>query len=135
MSKNTEGRGGRRVQIKRAYDPPAPGDGYRVLVDRLWPRGVSKKDLALDAWCKEVAPSEALRRSFCHAVERWDDFVERYQRELLAGDVSELVDDLVRRARQGGVTLVYAARDSAHNNAVVLQREIERRLKARPKRA
>ncbi len=135
MRPKARGQSGRRVRIKRVYDPPAPRDGYRVLVDRLWPRGISKKDLALDAWCKDVAPSEALRRSFCHAVERWDDFVERYRGELRAGRASELVDDLVQRAREGGVTLLYAARDSAHNNAVVLQQEIERRVKARPRRA
>lgn len=114
------------VHIKRAYDPPAAGDGYRVLVDRLWPRGVSKEAIKIDAWLKELAPSHALRTSYAHDVERWDEFQERYWQELEQQGAA--IDDLVARAANGRVTLVYAARDTEHNNAVALRDYLEQQL-------
>ena len=115
------------IRIKRAYEPPTRADGYRVLVDRLWPRGVSKEHLALGAWEKDLAPSDALRRWFAHDPKRWDEFVTRYREELRAPEASALLDDLGRRARAETVTLVYGARDPEHNNAVVLRDELVRR--------
>jgi uncharacterized protein YeaO (DUF488 family) len=106
------------VRLKRAYDRVAPGDGYRVLVDRLWPRGVSKERARLDEWARELAPSAELRTWFGHDPERFAEFERRYRAELAAH--GEKVDELRRRAREGTVTLVYAARDEEHNDAVVL---------------
>ena len=120
------------VRLKRAYEPPSAGDGTRVLVDRLWPRGVSKADIAIDLWLKDVAPSTELRRWFGHDPERWDEFRRRYQTEL--ADKAEPLKELQAYARKGTLTLIYAARDEAHNEAVVLRDLLVRRLrrKARP---
>lgn len=107
------------VRLKRAYAAPAATDGARVLVDRLWPRGVSRERAALDEWMKEIAPSDALRRWFGHDPARWDEFRRRYAEELRARD--GLVEALRARARLGPLTLVYGARDEAHNDAVVLR--------------
>lgn len=106
------------VRLKRAYDPAEPGDGYRVLVDRLWPRGVSKERARLDEWARELAPSTELRTWFGHDPERFAEFERRYRAELAAHD--EKLDELRRRAREGTLTLVYGARDEEHNDAVVL---------------
>lgn len=122
------------VQIKRAYEPAARGDGYRVLVDRLWPRGLRKENALLDAWAKELAPSDDLRRWFGHEPERWRGFVARYRRELRTPAARAALDQLARHAAAGPVTLVYAARDEGHNDAVVLRGEITRRLRPRAKR-
>jgi uncharacterized protein YeaO (DUF488 family) len=105
--------------LKRAYAAPAPADGARVLVDRLWPRGVSRERAALDEWMKEIAPSDALRRWFGHDPARWGEFRRRYAEELRAR--GSLVEALRARARLGPLTLVYGARDEAHNDAVVLR--------------
>lgn len=107
------------ISLKRAYDPPATGDGYRVLVDRLWPRGLKRETARLDEWLKEAAPSDALRKWFHAHPEQWDEFRHRYRAELKQQHA--LLRPLAARARDGSVTLVYAARDTAHNNAVVLQ--------------
>lgn len=107
------------IVLKRAYEPAEPGDGSRVLVDRLWPRGVSKADAKLDAWMKAIAPSAELRTWFGHDPARWDEFRVRYRRELDAH--RDLLADLRARARRGRLTLVYSARDEAHNDAVVLR--------------
>lgn len=107
------------IRLKRAYEPAAAEDGARVLVDRLWPRGVSKAKLALDGWLKEIAPSDALRRWFGHDPERWGEFRRRYKAEL--SHHAALIAELRGRARKGPLTLVYAARDVAHNEAVVLR--------------
>lgn len=107
------------VTIKRAYDPPSPRDGTRVLVDRLWPRGVKKAEAHITQWMKEIAPSNELRKWFGHDPERWDEFRRRYKAEL-AGK-TEVVGELRELARQGPLTLVYSARDEAHNQAVVLR--------------
>jgi uncharacterized protein YeaO (DUF488 family) len=107
------------VRLKRAYEPPAPDDGERILVDRLWPRGVSRGDAALDAWMKDIAPSTALRQWFAHDPARWDMFRDRYAEELR--DHADLVEQLRERARRGPITLVYSAHDAEHNDAVVLR--------------
>lgn len=106
------------IHMKRAYDPPAPSDGYRVLIDRLWPRGVSKEDAHLDEWARDLAPSSELRRWFGHDPAKFDEFERRYRGELSAQ--AEKLGELRSRARDGTVTLVYSARDTEHNDAVVL---------------
>ncbi len=106
------------VKLKRAYEPPAPEDGTRILIDRLWPRGLSKEDAALDLWIKEIAPSTELRKWFAHDPARWEEFRRRYADEVLRN--AELLE-LRTLARQDRITLVYSARDEAHNNAVVLR--------------
>jgi uncharacterized protein YeaO (DUF488 family) len=113
------------VRLKRAYEPAGPHDGYRVLVERLWPRGVRKLDLRLDAWLKDVAPSDGLRRWFGHDPARFGEFAARYRRELKRSPAAEALADLVRRASTGTVMLIYAARDETYNGAVVLREEIE----------
>ena len=107
------------IRIKRVYEPPAPDDGFRVLVDRLWPRGLRKDAAALDAWRKDVAPSDALRRWFGHDVARWPEFRRRYVAELR--DKGEALEALRALARERRLTLLFAARDEAHNDAVVLR--------------
>lgn len=107
------------VRLKRAYEPPSREDGVRVLVDRLWPRGLRKADAAIDRWLKEVAPSTELRRWFGHEPSRWSEFRRRYRTELSHN--AALVDELREMARNGPVTLIYAARDERHNEAVVLR--------------
>jgi uncharacterized protein YeaO (DUF488 family) len=106
------------IRLKRAYDEPATDDGYRVLVDRLWPRGVARDRAQLDEWARELAPSNELRRWFGHEPERFDEFRRRYEAEL--EEQRTKLEELRGRARAGTVTLVYAARDTAHNDAVVL---------------
>jgi uncharacterized protein YeaO (DUF488 family) len=107
------------VSSKRIYDPAEPGDGYRVLVDRLWPRGVSRERAQLDEWARELAPSSELRKWFNHEPERFDEFRSRYREELR--ERRPQVEELRGRARDGPVTLLYAARDREHNEAVVLE--------------
>ena len=120
------------IQIRRAYDPPSRSDGYRVLVDRVWPRGVSKDDLDLDEWRKEIAPSTRLRQWFGHDPERWKGFQKRYFAEL--GEKQDDVRELVRRARQGRLTLVYGARDPDRNQAVALSAYLRARAAGRQPR-
>ena len=107
------------LEIKRVYDPPSAEDGYRVLVDRLWPRGLKREAAGIDAWLKDVAPSEELRRWFGHDPARWDTFITRYREELAAQE--PVWQELARRAQKGRVTLLYAAKDPQRNNAVVLK--------------
>lgn len=107
------------IQVKRIYDPPALSDGRRVLVDRLWPRGMTKEAAQLDDWLKELAPSDDLRRWFGHEPDRWEEFRSRYLAELQ--DRQESLDTLRTAAKKGTVTLLFAAKDPEHNNAVVLQ--------------
>ena len=106
------------VRTKRVYEPADPGDGYRVLIDRLWPRGVSRERARLDEWARELAPSDELRHWFDHVPERFDEFRARYRDELAAQ--GERVAELRRRGRERRLTIVYGARDPDHNNAVVL---------------
>jgi uncharacterized protein YeaO (DUF488 family) len=114
------------LKLKRAYEPRIPSDGRRVLVDRLWPRGVSKERLAVDAWLQELAPSAALRRWFAHDPAKWADFRRLYRGELRAH--ADLVDLLARDALEGRVTLIFGARDQSHNDAVVLAAVVRRRM-------
>lgn len=107
------------VRIKRVYDEPAAEDGKRILVDRLWPRGIAKDKARIDEWLKEIAPSDELRKWFGHDPARWDEFRERYRRELEAK--GELLDQLRTLARKETVTLLFAAKDEEHNNAVALK--------------
>ena len=106
------------VRLKRAYEPPAPSDGYRVLIDRLWPRGVKRESARLDEWARELAPSTELRRWFGHDPARFAEFRQRYLEELSAQEVK--LRELRGRARETTLTLVYGARDTEHNDAVVL---------------
>ncbi|HEX2479716.1 MAG TPA: DUF488 family protein [Geminicoccaceae bacterium] len=107
------------TEVKRAYEPPAPGDGRRVLVDRIWPRGVARDDLHIDAWLKELAPSAGLRKWFGHDPSKWEEFKERYAREL--DERRDALAQLLEMAKSGRVTLVFGARDIEHNNAVALR--------------
>ena len=120
------------VRLKRAYEPASARDGYRVLVDRLWPRGVSKKQAKLDEWAKELAPSSQLREWFGHEPSRFPEFRRRYIDELRA-DAPRL-KELRRRARMSTLTLVYSAHDSEHNDAVVLAEVLRRGLPRSEKR-
>lgn len=110
------------VRLKRAYEPVDNEDGTRILVDRLWPRGVSKVDAALDQWMKEVAPSTELRKWFGHDPDRWEEFRRRYSAELHQNP--ELLSQLRSLARRGPITLVYSAHDEVHNDAIVLRNVI-----------
>jgi uncharacterized protein YeaO (DUF488 family) len=110
------------VKLKRAYDPASSDDGKRILVDRLWPRAVSKARAHLDSWMKDIAPSTELRTWFDHVPARWDEFRRRYRDEL--EQHPELLRDLRQQARSGAITLVYGARDEWHNEAVVLRNVI-----------
>jgi uncharacterized protein YeaO (DUF488 family) len=114
-------REGKMLRIKRVYEKRNPGDGKRILVDRLWPRGLTREEAAIDEWMKDLAPSDELRRWFGHEPEKWPEFQRRYTQELLSPDKVKLVDKVVRMAMDGNVTIVYAARDTEHNNAKVLE--------------
>ena len=116
------------VRLKRAYQPASSADGYRVLIDRLWPRGISRERAKLHAWEKELAPSTKLRRWFAHEPRRFEEFRRRYLEEL-RGERQRLTE-LRRRARDGTVTLVYSAHDTEHNDAVVLAEVLRRGLPA-----
>ncbi|HEX7050849.1 MAG TPA: DUF488 domain-containing protein [Longimicrobiales bacterium] len=107
------------IQIKRVYDPPEPDDGARFLVERLWPRGMKKEALKMDAWLKDVAPSAELRRWFGHEPSRWDEFRKRYRAEL--EQAPEALEPLIAALDRGPITLLYSARDTEHNSAVVLR--------------
>ena len=117
------------IAIKRAYEPWSPSDGYRVLIDRLWPRGVSKARAHLDAWAKDVAPSRALREWYAHDPAKWPEFRTRYERELRAPAAKAALDDLVRRATRGRVTLVYASKATDISDVAVLETLLTRRAK------
>ena len=111
------------LKLKRIYDDPAPSDGFRVLVDRLWPPGISKEDARLDLWLGGVAPSPSLRKWFNHEPARWDEFVDRYHAEL--DEQPELVTELFQKATSGQITLLFAAKDVHHNHAVALKIYLE----------
>ena len=123
------------IKLKRAYDSAGSGDGTRILIDRLWPRGVRKTDAAIDLWAKDIAPSTALRRWFGHDPARWHEFRRRYSEEIHRR--RDRLDELRTLAQKGRITLVFAARDEAHNDAVVLReillgRSVPRRPPPRP---
>lgn len=114
------------IQLKRVYEPNSRKDGYRVLVDRLWPRGIKKQELVFDEWLKELAPSTALRKEFAHNPAHWKSFVGAYKKELRSPETQELLEKLARQATKRTLTLLYGARDEEHNNAVVLKDMIEK---------
>lgn len=113
------------IRIKRVYDDPEPTDGYRVLVDRLWPRGVTKEAAAIDRWMKELAPGAALRKWFDHDPQKWNAFQRRYAEEL--EDQADALDFLNEKSAGSTVTLVFAARNTRHNNAVALRDVLQKR--------
>lgn len=117
------------LQLKRAYETPSRSDGTRILIDRLWPRGLSKKKAAIDQWMKDIAPSTTLRRWFGHDPARWPEFRQRYRHELRAH--SDLVRDIAALASRRRVTLVFAARDERHNDAIVLAAVVRARMRRR----
>ncbi len=112
-----------RIKLKRVYAKPDPDDGLRILVDRLWPRGLSKRDARIDLWLKEIAPSTELRQWFGHDPAKWRTFTARYVRELKEN--KSVVDELLRHAKAETVTLVYGAKDEEHNDALVLKAFLE----------
>jgi uncharacterized protein YeaO (DUF488 family) len=116
------------IKVKRIYEAASKEDGFRVLVDRLWPRGVSKEKAKIDLWLKDVAPSDVLRKWFGHQDERWEEFKKRYLKELK--DKKELVEQLKTIDKKGAVTLLYAAKDEVRNNAVILKELLEKRSHA-----
>ena len=111
------------IRLKRVYEAPSKSDGERILVDRLWPRGLTKERAAVDLWLKEAAPSSELRKWFGHDPEKWKEFQTRYRKELR--EKREILDLLRQKASRRTVTLLYGARDEAHNEAVVLQKLLE----------
>ena len=116
------------IRLQRAYDEPRPDDGYRVLVDRVWPRGRTKAELRLDAWARDLGPSTGLRKWFGHDPARWTEFQIRYRLELADPERARALDALAAIARTRPVTIVYGARDREHNQAQVIADEIARRL-------
>ena len=117
----------RRIRIKRAYEPAAADDGLRVLVDRLWPRGLTKEKARLDLWLKEISPSDALRHLVHDDPTKWDKFVKAYDRELAQEPAKTAAADLRKQGRTQLVTLLYGARNETHNNAVALKDWLERK--------
>lgn len=111
-----------KIVLKRVYDDASNSGGYRVLVDRIWPRGIKKEDLKLDEWCKEIAPSGSLRKWFNHEVEKFDQFNKKYQAEL---NKSDLPQKLIQNANKQPLVLLYSAKDTKHNQAVVLKEYLE----------
>ena len=111
------------IKIKRIYDDPEKSDGIRILVDRIWPRGVSKEEAKLDDWIKEIAPSTELRKWFDHKEERFGEFLKKYKKEL--EDHQDLVINLLKKAKKKRLTLLYGAKDKKHNQAVVLKEFLE----------
>jgi len=118
-----------RLQVKRIYDSPADDDGLRVLVDRLWPRGVAKAKAHVDLWLKDIAPSDSLRHRFHGHPNKWDEFVTAYGQELEREPAKTAAEDLLERLSRESVTLLYASRDEMHNNAVALKHWLERKLR------
>jgi uncharacterized protein YeaO (DUF488 family) len=116
------------VRVARVYDPATARDGYRVLVDRLWPRGISKSAAHLDEWCREVAPSASLRRWYAHVPDRFPEFRRRYRIELATGDAAVAIQRLRQLSRKRTLTLLTASRDSATSNAAVLAEVLGGRL-------
>jgi uncharacterized protein YeaO (DUF488 family) len=119
---------GENVRLQRAYDEPTPDGGYRVLVDRLWPRGRSKVALHLDSWARDLGPSTELRKWFGHDPARWEEFRKRYRAELHDPSRAQELDGLAERAAKTPVTLVFGARDVEHNEAQVIAEALGRRL-------
>ncbi|MEM9569901.1 MAG: DUF488 family protein [Pseudomonadota bacterium] len=113
------------ISVKRVYEAPSPTDGYRILVDRLWPRGLSRDHAAFDAWMKEIAPSHALRRWFAHDPKKWGEFQERYRAELETDTCAALIKSILERAKLEDVTLLFAAKNEKQNNVIVLKHVLD----------
>lgn len=124
-----------KILVKRAYEPAEPDDGYRVLVDRVWPRGRTREQLAIDEWAREIAPSAGLRKWFGHDPKRWPEFRQRYVDELHAAEQRRRLRELREAAGRGPMTLVYGAKDTEHNQAVVLQAVLGSGIRATASRA
>lgn len=116
------------IAIKRVYDPPSRGDGSRVLVDRLWPRGVKKEEVKVEKWMRQLGPSNELRQFFSHDPARWQEFRRRYLNELKRPQAASLLAELLEIARSGTLTLVYSAKDREHNQAIVLKELLDRKI-------
>jgi uncharacterized protein YeaO (DUF488 family) len=121
------------IKIKRVYEDPSDADHVRYLVDRLWPRGLSKEAAKLDGWLKELAPSDDLRKWYGHEKDRWGEFKRRYKLELQAKTKQKLLDDLAEKARHGPITLLFGAKDTERNNAVVLGEVLKAKLASQRK--
>ena len=117
------------IATKRVYEAATRSDGYRVLIDRLWPRGILKSKAHLDLWAKDISPSAALRKWYAHDPSKWKEFKSRYLHELRAPAAQKVLDDLTRRARRGRVTLVYASAAADISDVVVIERKLKRRLR------
>ena len=117
------------IRLKRVYDKAGANDGKRFLVERLWPRGVKKTSLRLDAWLKEVGPSDGLRRWFSHDSKKWEGFRRRYFQELRKN--TEAYEPILKAAQHGRVTLIYSSHDTEHNNAVALKKFLEAKVQNR----
>lgn len=117
------------IKVKRAYEEAEKKDGYRVLVDRLWPRGLKKEELEFDEWAKELSPSKELRQFFSHDKEKWKEFSSRFKKELKVKEAKEKIYNLAKRAKKKNVTLIYSAKDEEHNNAILLREIIEEEMK------
>ena len=117
------------IKIKRAFEKVNKSDGKRILVDRLWPRGISKSKISLDEWLKDVSPSTELRKEFSHAQEKWKSFKSAYLKELRKASAKKAVEHLIDLAKSSDITLVYSAHDEQYNNAVVLKEHLDRKLK------
>lgn len=115
------------IKVKRIYDPPETGDGYRILVDRLWPRGMSKDRAKVNLWLKEISPSNDLRKWYGHAPEKWAEFKKRYSQEIR--ERKEEFDLLLKKAREGTVTFLFSSQEKKLNNAAALKEFVERKLK------
>lgn len=118
------------IVCKRIYDPPSPQDGHRVLVDRLWPRGLKRERARIEDWVKDIAPSDELRRAFLENPSKWKEFERRYRAELKGPEKQAILDRLRELAKSGTLTLLYAKRDQEKNNAVVLKAVLEEGLRA-----
>jgi uncharacterized protein YeaO (DUF488 family) len=116
------------IKIKRVYDPPAPDDGKRILIDRLWPRGIKKADMRADEWLKEIAPSNELRQWFNHDPNKWGEFKKRFFTELRGKQ--DVVDGIIGAARKGAVTLLFGSKEERFNNAVALKEYIDTKMNA-----
>lgn len=116
----------RPVEIRRLYQPVSAKDGFRVFIDRLWPRGMSKDEFEFDLWCKDLAPSPDLRKWFGHQVQNWPTFSERYRTELQSPEQRRRIDDVLDQAGKRRIILLYGAKDPDHNHAIILAREFDR---------
>lgn len=115
------------IQIKRVYEPADAKDGFRILVDRLWPRGMKKENARIDTWLKEIAPSTTLRKWFAHDPEKWTAFKKKYTQELKENEAFDELLGLIKKHKR--ITLVYAAKDERHNDALALQQYLQKKLK------